>query len=73
MNQNPVEDNPVTRYILGMAVLFGMFLGGGAGLAAFDAARIPYGGWIGFLVGAVVVFVGFVVWYRRYDAQFDSE
>lgn len=73
MGSNPVEANFVTRYLLGFAVIVAMMLGGGAVGAAFRATEVPYGGWIGVTVGAVLVFVGFVVLYGRYDASYDDE
>lgn len=66
---NPVEDNFVTRFILGFAVVFAMLLGGGGGAWVLTSIGIPYGDWLGVAVGAVIVFLVFVVLYRRYDAS----
>ncbi len=70
MATNPVEENVVTRFILGFAVIFAMMLGAGALGSVLRDTAIPFGGWIGVLLGAVLVFIGFVVVYRRYDASF---
>lgn len=73
MGNNPVEDNFVTRFLLGFAVIFAMMLGGqmvGKALVSFD---IPYGRWIGVAVGAILVFVVFSGLYRRYDASYNTE
>ena len=72
MAENPIERNPVTRYLLGMAVVFAMMLGGGAGAYLLTELSVPYGRWIGALVGAFVVFVAFAVIYRRYDLRATS-
>jgi hypothetical protein len=68
MDTNPVEENPVTRFVLGFAVAVAMMLGGGAVGGAFRYTEIPYGGTIGVAIGAILVFVGFVLLYGRYDA-----
>lgn len=73
MGTNPVEENFVTRYILGFAVIVAMMLGGGAVGGAFQAVEIPYGGGIGVALGAILVLVGFIVLYGRYDAAYDDE
>ena len=73
MSNNPVERNFVTRYILGFAVIFSMMLGGGAVGGAFQSMEIPYGGWIGVAIGAILVFIGFTILYDRYDAAYDGE
>ena len=70
---NPVENNFVTRFILGFAVIFAMMIGGGAVGWAFSSIGIPYGDWLGVAIGAVVVFAVFAVLYRRYDASFDPQ
>ncbi|WP_254544021.1 hypothetical protein [Halomarina pelagica] len=73
MGNNPVEDNFVTRFLLGLAVIFAMMIGGGAIGGAFLSLGVPYGDWLGVAVGSVLVFVAFVVLYRRYDASYDTE
>lgn len=73
MTTNPVEENVVTRFILGLAVIFAMMLGGGAVGSALGATPFPYGGVLGVGTGAVLVFVGFAVLYRRYDASVQTE
>ncbi|SNZ04245.1 hypothetical protein SAMN06269185_0497 [Natronoarchaeum philippinense] len=72
MNQNPVEDNFVTRFILGIAVIFLMSVGGGAVGQLFSDLSVPYGAWAGTLVGAIAVFLVFTILYRRYDASFEA-
>jgi hypothetical protein len=73
MTTNPVEANPVTRWLLGMAVILAMMVGGGAvGWLARDVA-VPYADLLGTLAGAVVVFSLFVVLYRRYHAGASDE
>lgn len=73
MATNPVERNPVTRYLLGFAVIAGLFLGGGAGGWALSSLSVPYGAWIGTALGAVLAFALFSVAYTRYDASVDSK
>jgi hypothetical protein len=70
---NPVEENVVTRLLLGFAVIFAMMLGGGAVGSALDTTPLPYGGVLGVGTGALLVFVGFAVLYRRYDASVRAE
>ena len=73
MPTNPVEGNFVTRLILGLAVIFAMLLGGGAVGSALGATPLPYGGVLGVGVGALLVFVGFAVLYRRYDTSVQTD
>jgi len=70
MTSNPVEDNFVTRFILGLAVIFAMMFGGGAGGVALSALDIPFGRLLGTVIGALLVFAAFAVLYRRYDASY---
>lgn len=70
MASNPVEENFVTRFLLGMAVLLAMVLGGGAVGQFFQNAGVPYGDWLGAGLGMIAVFAAFTVLYRRYDASF---
>jgi hypothetical protein len=70
MSLNPVEENVVTRFILGFAVIMAMFAGGGAVGSTLQDSGVPYGGVLGTALGAIVVFLAFVVLYRRYDASF---
>jgi uncharacterized membrane protein YccC len=67
MDQNPVEDNPVTRFVFGLAVILAMFVGAGVGGALFGRVDAPFATAAGVLLGAVVVFVTVAVLYRRYD------
>lgn len=73
MSRNPVEENVVTRFLLGAAVIFAMMVGGGAVGSVGTSLGIPYGGWMGVTLGAVAVFVGFTALYRRYDASYDAD
>ena len=70
---NPVEDNFVTRFILGSAVLFAMMVSGGVVSSGFLSVGIPYGDWFGFAIGVIIVFAVFTVLYRRYDASYETE
>lgn len=72
MVNNPVENNFITRLILGFAVIVAMMIGGGAVGGLLMNAGIPYGDWIGVAVGAIVVLGVFVVLYQRYDASYNS-
>ena len=72
MASNPIEENPVTRWLLGMAVIVGMMLGGAAGAQAFSTFAFPYANVLGVLVGALLVLVGFSVWYTRYHRSATS-
>lgn len=73
MTQNPVEENFVTRFLLGLAVIFAMTIGGGAVGTTFSDVGLPYGAWIGVAVGAIAVFVAFAALYGRYDASYTSD
>lgn len=73
MEQNPVEATFVGRFIVGLAVVFGMFATGGAVGALLQSTAVPYGDWVGVGLGAIAFFVAFVVAYRRYDASFDPQ
>lgn len=68
MATNPIEENFITRFILGFAVIMAMMIGGGAGGYGLRTLDFPYGGVVGVTIGALVVFIGFVGLYRRYDA-----
>ncbi|GAA0677911.1 hypothetical protein ACFQDG_02720 [Natronoarchaeum mannanilyticum] len=72
MEQNPVEDNFVTRFLLGAAVIFAMSMGGAAAAELFRRVGMPYGAWVGTLVGAIAAFVAFAILYRRYDESFEA-
>jgi hypothetical protein len=67
MDRNPVEDNPVTRFIFGMGVILAMFLGGGIGGALLGRVDAPFATPAGVLLGALVVFVAVSLLYGRYD------
>ena len=72
MATNPVEANPVTRWLLGMVVILAMMVGGGAvGWLVRDVA-VPYADVLGTLIGAIAVFFLVAVLYRRYHARATS-
>ena len=73
MGQNPIENNLVTRFLLGFAVVVAMILGGELVGGALLRLDVPYGDWIGVAIGAAVVFLVFTALYRRYDAAYDGE
>jgi predicted MFS family arabinose efflux permease len=73
MRTNPVERNFVTRFVMGLAVIVGMFLGGGAGGWLLGSVGVAYAGVLGTLLGSAAVFVAFTAWYRRYDAAWAEE
>lgn len=66
MPTNPVEDNPVTAFILGLAVIAAMFLAGGAVGWLGGQVGVPYGDVAGVAVGALATFVVFALLYSRY-------
>lgn len=68
MVTNPVEENVVTRFLLGFAVIVAMMMGAGAGGYVLRTLDFPYAEVMGVVIGAMFVFIGFVVLYRRYDA-----
>lgn len=68
MATNPVEENFITRFILGIGVIVAMMMGGSAGGYVLRTLDLPYGGVVGVTLGALFVFIGFVGLYRRYDA-----
>jgi hypothetical protein len=69
MDSSPVESNFVTRFVLGLAVIFAMFTVGSLVAAAFSILDARYAGGAGVLLGALATFVAFSVWYTRYDAS----
>lgn len=73
MPTNPVEENVVTRFILGFTVILAMMGGGGAVGGFLDTTAAPYGGVLGTALGALLVFVGFTVLYRRYDNSYNEQ
>jgi len=73
MAQNPLEKDVLTRTIFGLVVILFISLGGGAVATAFVEWDIPYGRWIGVVVGGGLVLIAFVILYNRYDAQFERE
>lgn len=73
MTQNPVEANPVTRFLLGLAVIFAMMVGGGVVGRALEATTLPYGLQIGVFSGALLVFAGFAALYRRFNASSSAD
>lgn len=72
MSPNPVEENFVTRYALGFAIIAAMMLGGGAGGWALASLDVPGGRWIGTLLGALVVLVAVGVRYQGYDESYND-
>ncbi|MFC6615887.1 hypothetical protein ACFQAS_13180 [Halopenitus salinus] len=72
MENNPVENNFITRFILGFAVIIAMMIGGRAVGGVLISADIPYGDWIGVAIGAIAVFGVFAVLYQRYDESYNT-
>ena len=73
METNPVERNVVTRFILGFAVIFGMMLGAAVGAGLLGVLGLGNLRVLGVAGGALAVFLGFAVWYTRYDASFGTD
>jgi hypothetical protein len=73
MANSPVEENIVTQFILGFTVILAMMGGGGAVGGFLDMTSVPYGGVLGTALGALLVFVGFSILYRRYVASYDEQ
>lgn len=73
MKQNPVEDNFVTRLILGVAVIYAMMIAAVSVATAFRNVGIPRAELIGTALGAMLVFVIFALLYRCYDARFGPD
>jgi hypothetical protein len=40
--------------------------------ASFSTVDLPFGTWIGFAVGAALVFVPFALLYKRIESQYDG-
>ncbi|SER11876.1 hypothetical protein SAMN04489841_2996 [Natrinema salaciae] len=66
MYSYPVEENPVTRFILGLAVIIGMSHGAQAAMIVFTSIGVPYANWMGAIVGSLAVFVTFAAIYTYY-------
>ena len=73
MGRNPIEQSFLTRTIFGLVVIFFISLGGGAVATVFLEWDVPYGSWIGVVVGGGLVLIAFVILYNRYDARFEHE
>lgn len=72
MARNPIEQNFVTRFILGL-VIIGLMSAGGAVLARPLASFAgSTAGFVGMFLGALLVFVLFARWYTRYDDSFND-
>ncbi|WEL17125.1 MULTISPECIES: hypothetical protein [unclassified Halorhabdus] len=71
MEQNPVEDNFITRIILGFVVLYAMLIVGSSVGNMFSTDN-GYVALIGFVIGALFVFVIFAALYSRYDQSYNS-
>ena len=69
MGRNPIEDSFLASFFLGLGVLFAMAIVGEAIGTLFLDLGVPYARWVGVSVGIIVVFVAFVVLYRRYDSR----
>ncbi|QCC51537.1 hypothetical protein [Halapricum salinum] len=73
MAENPIEQGLLTRTIFGLVIIFLISLGGGTVATVFLEWDVPYGAWIGVVVGGGLVLIAFVILYNRYDAQFESQ
>jgi hypothetical protein len=69
MTETPAEANPVTRFILGLAVILAMMAGGGAVGALVRPLDVSFATPVGVAVGALAVFVAFGVLYQRYSSS----
>ncbi|ACV12121.1 hypothetical protein Huta_1953 [Halorhabdus utahensis DSM 12940] len=72
MSKTPVEENFVTRIILGLVVIYAMMIVGGAVGGSMSSVN-RYAVWLGFVVGAIFVFGIFTVAYYQYSQSYDSE
>jgi len=70
---NPVEGNFLTRFVLGLAVISAMIVGGSIVARGLSGLDVPYASGVGMLLGAFAVFAGFSVWYTRYDASWAEQ
>ncbi|MHB9287697.1 hypothetical protein ACKVMT_11755 [Halobacteriales archaeon Cl-PHB] len=73
MVSTPVENNFVTRFLLGLAVIVAMFVGAEAVGRLFTRLDVPYGTNLGVLVGALLVFLAFAAWYTRYSRSVEAD
>jgi hypothetical protein len=65
-----LERHAVIRFLFGLVVITGMFVGGRVGAELFLAVNIPFGDWLGSLVGALLVFLIVSATYgRKYTSQ----
>lgn len=71
MGQNQVEDNFVTRIILGFVVLYAMLIVGSFVGNTFSTGN-RYVAWVGFVFGTIFVFVIFAALYNSYDQSYNS-
>ncbi|MEF8776443.1 MAG: hypothetical protein V5A43_08080 [Haloarculaceae archaeon] len=65
MATNPVEANPVGRWLFGMAVIFAMLVGGATGAKLVGTVTIPYARVLGVFLGGLLVLLAFSAWYTR--------
>ena len=70
MAQNPIEQSFLTRTIFGLAVITVISIGGGTVASLFMSLDVPYGPYLGVVVGGLLTLTVFIVLYNRYDAQF---
>lgn len=73
MSENPVEDHFLIQAVLIVIVSVAMLYTGKIVGSSFQAYSLPYGEWIGFVVGAALIFGPFTLLYKRYEAFYDGK
>ncbi|WP_181687280.1 hypothetical protein [Halorhabdus salina] len=69
MGKTPVEENFITRIVLGLVVIFAMIIMGGA-VGDIMSSINEYAVWLGFTIGAIFVFVIFTAVYYNYSRSY---
>lgn len=72
MGKTPVERNFITRIILGFVVIFVMLIMGSV-IGNVMSSINKYAGWLGFAIGAILVFVIFTAMYYNYSRSYNDK
>lgn len=73
MSENPVEDHFLIQAALIVIVSVAMLYAGKTVGSFFQANNLTSGEWLGFVVGATLIFIPFALFYKRYEAFYDAK